>query len=35
MFHPCENPSVYTDPSGKLRMLANAGSKRHLGIGIG
>ena len=26
MFHPCENPSVYTDPSGKLRMLANAGS---------
>jgi hypothetical protein len=27
MFHPCQNPSVYTDPSGKLRMLANAGSK--------
>jgi len=26
MFHPCENPSVYTDPSGKLRMMANAGS---------
>ena len=26
MFHPCENPSVYTDPSGKLRMLANYGS---------
>ena len=26
MFHPCQNPSVYTDPSGKLRMLANAGS---------
>lgn len=23
MFHPCENPSVYTDPQGKLRMLAN------------
>jgi hypothetical protein len=22
-FHPCENPSVYTDPAGKLRMLAN------------
>ncbi len=22
-FHPCENPSVYTDPGGKLRMLAN------------
>ena len=27
MFHPCQNPSVYTDPSGQLRMLANAGSK--------
>ena len=27
MFHPCQNPSVYMDPSGKLRMLANAGSK--------
>ncbi len=27
MFHPCQNPSVYTDPDGKLRMLANAGSK--------
>jgi beta-fructofuranosidase len=26
-FHPCQNPSVYTDPIGKLRMLANAGSK--------
>ena len=26
MFHPCQNPSVYTDPSGKLRMMANAGS---------
>jgi len=26
MFHPCQNPSVYTDPSGKLRMLANAGA---------
>ena len=23
MFHPCENPSVYVDPSGKLRMMAN------------
>jgi hypothetical protein len=23
MFHPCENPSVYLDPSGKLRMMAN------------
>ncbi|MCE5308895.1 MAG: hypothetical protein LLG20_14750 [Acidobacteriales bacterium] len=27
MFHPCQNPSVYTDPEGRLRMLANAGSK--------
>lgn len=23
MFHPCENPSVYNDPGGKLRMMAN------------
>ena len=23
LFHPCENPSVYTDPSGQLRLLAN------------
>ena len=27
MFHPCENPSVYTDPEGKLKMLANYASK--------
>jgi hypothetical protein len=27
MFHPCENPSVYTDPRGKLRLLANFGAK--------
>ena len=27
MFHPCQNPSVYTDPNGKLRMLANSGGK--------
>jgi hypothetical protein len=27
MFHPCMNPSVYTDPRGRLRLLANAGSK--------
>jgi beta-fructofuranosidase len=27
MFHPCENPSVYIDPSGKLRMMANYHSK--------
>jgi hypothetical protein len=26
MFHPCENPSVYTDADGKLRMLANSRS---------
>ncbi len=26
-FHPCQNPSVYIDPRGRLRMLANAGSK--------
>ncbi len=25
-FHPCQNPSVYIDPEGRLRMLANAGS---------
>jgi hypothetical protein len=23
MFHPCENPSVYSAPNGQLRMLAN------------
>jgi hypothetical protein len=23
LFHPCENPSVYLDPDGKLRMMAN------------
>lgn len=27
MFHPCENPSVYTEPGGKLRLLANYRSK--------
>ena len=27
MFHPCQNPSIYTDPGGKLTMLANAFSK--------
>lgn len=26
-FHPCRNPSVYRDPSGRLRMLANNGSR--------
>ena len=26
MFHPCENPSVYKHPDGKLQMLANYGS---------
>ena len=27
MFHPCENPSVYIDPAGKLKLLANYASK--------
>ncbi|MBM4093273.1 MAG: hypothetical protein FJ276_28260 [Planctomycetes bacterium] len=27
VFHPCRNPSVYRDPGGKLRMLANHHSK--------
>lgn len=27
LFHPCENPSVYTDPAGNLKMLANYGAK--------
>ena len=27
LFHPCENPSVYIDPSGKLRMMANYRSR--------
>ena len=27
LFHPCENPSIYTDPEGKLKMLANYGAK--------
>ena len=27
MFHPCQNPSVYTDFKGRLRLLANYGSK--------
>lgn len=27
LYHPCENPSVYTDPEGRLRMLANYGAK--------
>jgi hypothetical protein len=26
-FHPCQNPSVYIAPDGRLCMLANAGSK--------
>ena len=26
LFHPCENPSVYVDPGGKLKMMANYGS---------
>lgn len=27
LFHPCENPSVYTTKNGELRMLANYGSR--------
>lgn len=27
LFHHCENPSVYIDPEGKLKMLANAAAK--------
>ena len=27
LFHPCENPSVYIDPSGKLRLMANYRSR--------
>jgi beta-fructofuranosidase len=27
LFHTSENPSVYTDPKGRLRMLANYGAK--------
>ncbi|MDR1719035.1 MAG: hypothetical protein LBR67_02775 [Dysgonamonadaceae bacterium] len=27
LFHPCENPSVYIDPNGKLKLLANYQSK--------
>lgn len=26
LFHFCENPSIYTDPEGRLRMLANYGA---------
>lgn len=27
LFHPCENPSIYTKPDGTLGMLANYGAK--------
>ena len=27
LYHPCENPSIYIDPDGKLRMLANYGAR--------
>lgn len=27
LFHPCENPSIYVDPHGKLKMLANYGAR--------
>lgn len=27
LYHPCENPSIYTDPEGHLKMLANYGAQ--------
>lgn len=27
LFHPCENPSIYVDPEGQLKMLANYGAR--------
>lgn len=27
LFHPCENPSIYVDPKGDLKMLANYGAR--------
>lgn len=27
LFHPCENPSIYVDPEGRLKMLANYGAQ--------
>ncbi len=27
LFHPCENPSIYVDPQGRLRMFANYGAR--------
>lgn len=27
LYHPCENPSIYTDPEGNLQMLANYGAR--------
>lgn len=27
LFHPCENPSIYVDPEGELKMLANYGAR--------
>ncbi len=27
LYHPCENPSIYTDAEGKLKMLANYGAR--------
>ena len=27
LYHPCENPSIYTDPDGNLKMLANYGAR--------
>ena len=27
LFHPCENPSIFVDPRGRLKMLANYGAR--------
>lgn len=27
VYHPCENPSIYIDPDGRLKMLANYGAR--------
>ncbi len=27
LFHPCENPSIYIDPEGHMKMLANYGAR--------
>ena len=35
LFHPCENPSIYVDPEGRLKMLAKLWSARHVGVRFG